>query len=201
MADTIGWGGAFNISGNGTGTVTFTFNSGPILSATNPNNTNDATLVANGGKANYALTLSPAVSSTTSYNVGTGLFTPNTTALTLGDAVDGTATGTLGYVSMQTISPGNFAITLTFSNVTYTLGTGAADAALSSLTQGAGGSLTYQFSAPGVTDVASLANFDGSVSSSYSASLNTVPEPASLALLGSGLLAGGNFVRRKYAKR
>jgi len=202
MADTIAWSGAFNITGNGSGTVTLTFSPGSILSATNPNNTADTTLVANGGQANYSLTFVTSTAAVTNYSVGSGVFAPGSTNLSLGDAVDGKATGTLAYLSMTNAAPGNFAITLNFTGVTYTLGTGPADAALQSLTSnGAGGSLTYQFSANGVTDVNSLANFNGSVNSSYSASLSAVPEPASLALLGSGLLAGGNFVRRKYAKR
>jgi hypothetical protein len=144
----------------------------------------------------------------TSISGGAGLFSPNSGTITIGNATLGTLTGDIDFVMITSTGiPGSFSIQVALSNLTITGGTsGVINSVVGS--QNGTGTLTFQFTAPSGTTlfdlltmglgVGTLAN-TGSMTRSMSGSV-TVPEPASLALLGSGLMMGAGFVRRKFLR-
>jgi hypothetical protein len=145
----------------------------------------------------------------TSISGDVGLFSPNSGTLTMGNATIGTLVGDIDFVLItQGGLPGSFVVQVALSNLVITGGAGpGASPLLSSLvgsTNGEG-TLTFQFTAPSGTTLNDLLHMGlgvgtlgsrGEINTSVSGSV-AVPEPASLALLGTGLMLGGSFVRRK----
>lgn len=146
---------------------------------------------------------------------GDGSFNPFATAVQVGNSAftnAGLLTGTIDFISIfqNAGSPGAFAINVGLVNLNYACGPGClSSGVLSELAGGGAGNLTFTF---GFTDgpqtmsdllamTGATAGTSSSTNNGFTGIVNTVPEPASLALLGSGLLAGGNFVRRKLAVR
>lgn len=197
----INFAGAVQIKQNGTlGTpvVNFTFNNLTVTPGTMGGDALEGT----------AVSITPDTAfSFTSISGSNGYFSPNSGSLTIGNATTGMLTGDIEFVTI-TGGSGAFAISISLNNVNITGGTSAL---LSSLVQTSGGGkgvFTFQFTTGGGASLNDLLNMglgvgalaqNGTLTPSVSGSVS-VPEPASLFLLGSGLLAGGGFVRRKLQR-
>jgi len=146
---------------------------------------------------------------------GNGSFNPFAASVQVGTdpfTAAGLLTGTVDFISIaQTVgSPGAFAINVGLVNLNYACGPGClSSGVLTELASGGVGNLTFTFGfSDGPQTMADMLSLTGasagttvSTNNGFTGIVNTVPEPASLALLGSGLLAGGNFVRRKFGTR
>jgi len=197
-ADDINFSGGVTITQTGTAgspSVNFTF-SGMTVSGMSGDSLNGT-----------AVTITPNSSfSFTSIAGSNGYFSPNAGTISIGNATTGTLTGDITFVTITAGAfPGTFAISIGLNNINVVTGTSAALNGWTG-TNGGSGVFTFQFNAGGSlndllyigTGVGALGQ-TGSIETSVSGSV-TVPEPASLFLLGSGLLAGGGFVRRKLQR-
>jgi len=148
--------------------------------------------------------LIPGVFSLSHVVGNTGFFNPNTSSITLGNATTGTLTADLSFVSIVGGTPQQFAINVNLSNVHTTPGTSALLASLGPNHNGSG-TISFQFASGGATlnDLLRLGTHTGRlgnrprIDTSVSGSVS-VPEPASLALLASGMLFAGGWARRKF---
>jgi hypothetical protein len=203
MADSISFVSDFQqhvtVTGNGAGSLSFSFGNGIVANATpvtdSLNFFNNNPFLVGGGivmdAANNFTSPTTAVQVGASPLSAAGVLFGNINFITIGDSG---------------LNNGAFTINIGLSNMTYLCGPGCTSSGvLSQLANGGVGNLTFTFGfVNGPQDLAALdaaaattATFQ---SGGFSGTINTVPEPASLALLGSGLLAGGNFVRRKIAR-
>lgn len=202
QADDISFSGGVGISQSGTlssPAVNFTFFGMTVTPGTLGGDALEGT----------AVSITPDTAfSFTSISGGAGLFSPNSGTITLGNSILGTITGDIDFVMITSTGvPGSFAIQVALSNLNITPGTSGVISALVGSQNGTG-VLTFQFTAPSGTTLFDLLTMGlgvgtlgdvNSMTRSMSGSV-AVPEPASLALLGSGLLMGGGFIRRKFLK-
>ena len=153
-----------------------------------------------------AVTINPTSTfSFTSITGSNGYFSPNSGTMSMGNVTTGTLTGDIQFVTIAGNGAGAFSISIGLSNINITNGTSALLSSLAGTTNGSG-VFTFQFTAGGgLNDLLNMGLGSGVLGSksvintSVSGSV-TVPEPASLFLLGSGLIAGGGFVRRKLQR-
>ncbi|HEV8525681.1 MAG TPA: PEP-CTERM sorting domain-containing protein [Terriglobales bacterium] len=135
-----------------------------------------------------------------------GTFIPNPlTGFTIGSpSGSGQLTASINFITLSSTGPGGFVLNIFLSNATYTCTGCTFSPALSAFAAGGTGILSFQFTAlsGGPQSVADLLNlgYGQSFNTSYSASLTNVPEPGSLALFGSGLIAAAGAIRRKLGR-
>ncbi len=121
--------------------------------------------------------------------------------MTVGNGTTGTLTGDIQFVTITSNGAGSFSVSISLSNINITGGTSAFLTSIAGNNDG-NGTFTFQFTAGGgLNDLLNMgigqSNLASVINTSVSGSVTTVPEPASLFLMGTGLLAGGRFVRRK----
>lgn len=153
-----------------------------------------------------AVTISPNTTFSFTSVVGSnGYFSPNGGSMSIGNATTGTLTGDISFVTITGNGSGSFSISIALSNINITGGTSAFLTSLVGQQKGSG-VFTFQFTAGGgLNDLLNMGLGSGTLANT--STINTsvsgsvaVPEPASLFLLGSGLMAGGGFVRRKLKR-
>jgi hypothetical protein len=137
-------------------------------------------------------------STTAPYNGGTGYFASNANGgtISVGNATTGTLNGNIDFVEITSNDAGAFTVNVGLNNLNITSGTSALLTSLVGSNNG-NGTLTFQFTAGnGPQNLYQLLNISGTSNTSVSGSV-AVPEPATLAMLGAGLLLLGTFLRRR----
>lgn len=153
-----------------------------------------------------AVSINPTTAfSFTSITGSNGYFSPNGGTMSIGNGTTGTLSGDIQFVTITGNGLGAFSINIGLSNINITGGTSALLTSLAGQQNGSG-VFTFQFTAGGgLNDLLNMGlgtgtlGGKGSIATSVSGSVS-VPEPASLFLLGSGLMAGGGFIRRKLKR-
>lgn len=188
---------AINQAGSvGTPKVNFTFSGLTVTPGTLGGDTLEGTVVSINPTTNFSFT---------SIVGSNGYFSPNGGTMSIGNGTTGTLTGNINFVTITGNGAGSFSLSIALSNINITGGTSAFLNTLAGSSNG-NGVFTFQFtSGGGLSDLLNMGLGSGSLAgtstirTSVSGSVS-VPEPASLFLLGSGLLAGGGFVRRKLQR-
>ncbi len=137
-------------------------------------------------------------SATAPYNGGTGYFASNANggSISVGNATTGKLNGNIDFVEITSNDTGSFTVNVGLNNLITTSGTSALMTSLVGSNNG-NGTLTFQFTAGnGPQNLYQLLNISGTANTSVSGSV-AVPEPATLAMLGAGLLLLGTFLRRR----
>lgn len=224
-ADQINFGYSINVNPD-PGSATFTFQASGV-NASHYNTTYGNASIGNTtdpGFQNAPVFLSNN-SFTWNGGSGSGAFVPNPINITVGGNVNGSgAFGNIflappaGQANFFPTGVGTMTATLTWFNLTSTNSGAVLTIRLDSITcnsctntvlsnfAAAGGkgtgTLTFQINGKTASQlVAGNTGTGDAFTTSGSATLTAVPEPASMTLLGTGLLAGGSFLRRKLAKR
>jgi hypothetical protein len=192
MADELQFGG---------GVISFTGVSGGVNLSVSPfivqlsNPTGDTAV---GSIVNFG-TVQPLAffATTTGSSVLGSVNTPPTQTFSITGA-GGTLTGDIQAITLSSNNPGVFALSVTVSPVT--LSSGASSLVLNSIYNNSGAAtISFQFSNDNfqtVNGITSLA-VESTQAATASGSIAAVPEPASMMMLGSGLLAIVSFKNRR----
>ncbi len=127
-------------------------------------------------------------------------FNPGGGTISIGNATTGTFSGNIDFLGIINPASGFYNVTMALSNITVTAGTSAllTSWAASSPFAGGAGTMTFSFSSgpATLTDLMGISN-GSTVTDSLQGTVTPVPEPASLALLGTGLLALAFVFKRR----
>jgi hypothetical protein len=202
VADTIGFHGvaiATQLGSAGSPQVGFSF-SNVTVGTPVADTLNGASIVLNTGGAVFNNLVTTTVGS---FSGGPGSFN------ILDNGGSGSLTSNVDYVNIiSTVGvPGAYTVTIKLSNINVSVGTSTALNGFVGVPGGAG-FLTFNFTAPDNTSLYDFLNMgisdsgstivDSSLSDTFSGTVRPVPEPSSVALLGSGLLGLGSMLRRKF---
>jgi hypothetical protein len=213
MADSVNFSGSLNLSSDGQGNIGFNFGNAAVTGATPWDD-----------RLNDFSGVPFLLGSDIVLHQGVNTFSPSVTTVQIGTAANdgiGLFTGTIEFITISGFD-GNFNIDIKLNSIQYRC-IGAADeqhcvgasGVLSNLAVNQSGYLNFgfTFAGDGTHDVNELTQlgagvyssdgFDGTLGTEQQPFFSrtesaTVPEPATFALVGSGLLAGANFVRRKF---
>jgi hypothetical protein len=220
MADSVSFASSspLTLSSNGAGGIGFAFSPATVSAAT-----------PGSDSLNFITNIPFLIGGGIVLDGVSGSFSPSTTSVTIGSFEDsgvGLFSGNINFINISNgANDGDFTISISLTDITYScigdpsdpVNPGCASSGvLSQFALGNEGFLNFSFTlGNGPQNLTQLlqvgsneVNVNG-VSSSYSSdgfsgTINTeaaaVPEPASLALFGSGLLAGANFIRRKTTR-